>query len=687
MVKQPRFASLNDGAKRELREAVRKYSKHVCSVENGSGHGILKLRDAHGRRRTLYTHQVIATQRLVRQARQVPWAQRKASLLAIHEVGSGKTITAILTLAAVHANNPYRDETKTLIVVPVSVLDVWHETLQAWTTLGDRVLRAAKQAALNEAAIAHARVILTTPEALVAAFKTFAHIGSAPEDLRKPRMQRFKHGVAPTDTKRLEELKGELPPVHPLFRLLQQRPSPFGLAIVDELHRVSNPTTIAGHVVGMFTHVAVYKLGLTGTPVTSKPSQIAHLAKALDAQPEWLQRQRHFFVAKDGADRSLKRAAVAEFHQHLVDRVDASFLDLPDRKRLLLEYDPFVGLRPDGTTDAQAIASHNGVLASAQRLVASVAAAAGAPLAAAAAAAAAAASGAQWGEEQRAAFAAIVALGNFEFSAVLGAHGAEAFKGDPSLFAKAVAEPSQTMRLIARVIASRQAAGHARIAVFCESTTQLQILQRYLEGQAVGALFLFDGRLSAKQRGATVKRFLECEKGVLLLSSAGSIGITLCPGCEVLLSVGSLPWNAATVDQAFGRVYRIGQTRPVEIVQFAARRSVTSAKLRLHDDKRERLAKAAADEDFSNFVDGDNTWRQTRRILSACVPLDSKGNYQVAPEQLAKLRAYQRLVETHDANGVAPPPPPPGLPRPPVRADHAALPPVAFPVPDERPTC
>ena len=331
MVKQPRFASLDDSAKRVLREAVRKYSKHVCSVENTSGHGIMKLRDALGRRRALYTHQVIAAQRLVRQAQQVPWSQRKASLLAIHEVGSGKTITAILALAAVHARNPYRDETKTLIVVPVSVLDVWHETLQAWTTLGDRVLRAAKQAALTEAAIAHARVILTTPEALVAAFKTFAHIGNAPEDLRKPRMQRFKHGVAPTDTKRLEELKGELPPVHPLFRLLQQRPSPFGLTIVDELHRVSNPTTIAGHVVGMFTRVSVYKLGLTGTPVTSKPSQIAHLAKALDAQPEWLQRQRHFFVAKDGADRSLKRAAVAEFHQHLVDRVDASFLDLPDR--------------------------------------------------------------------------------------------------------------------------------------------------------------------------------------------------------------------------------------------------------------------------------------------------------------------------------------------------------------------
>jgi len=88
MVKQPRFDSLCDEAKSHLREAVRKYSKHVCSVENGSGHGILKLRDADGPRRTLYTHQVIATQRLVRQSLHQPWAQRKACLLAVHEVGS-----------------------------------------------------------------------------------------------------------------------------------------------------------------------------------------------------------------------------------------------------------------------------------------------------------------------------------------------------------------------------------------------------------------------------------------------------------------------------------------------------------------------------------------------------------------------------------------------------------------------
>lgn len=665
MVKQRRFADLNDDAKQSARRVVRRFTKGVCSETSASGLGVLRLRDAEGKPRKLYTHQVIAAQRLLQREARAPWAQRKASLLAIHEVGSGKTVTAILVLAAVRVLNPHHRDTKTLIVCPLSVLEMWHETVRAWTTLdNEQVLATSKQAALTEAAIARASVIITTPETLVAAFKSFVYVGTGPDDLKKPRMQRFRHGVAPTNTKRREGLKGASPPVHPLFLLLAQPLPQFALAIVDEIHRVSNPLTLAGHVVGMFTGAATYKLGLTGTPVTSKPSQIANLARAIDGRPDWLQKASHFFTPKGGNDRSLRRSTVAAFHEFLVDRVDASFIDLPEKRCLLLEYDPFVGLNANGAADAQAIEQHNRTLASAQQMAAT-----GGDVI-------------QWGEEQRAAFSAIVALGNFEFSALLGMRGAKAFEADPSLYAEAAATPSETMRLIARVVASRQEAGHARVAIFCESTTQLKILRRYLEAQSnAGALFLFDGSLSAAQRAAMVRGFLECDRGILLFSSAGSIGITLCPGCAVLLSVGSLPWNASTIDQAFGRIYRIGQDKPVEIIQFAARRSVTFAKLGLHADKRDRLARAATDEDYSQFVDGDK-WRETRRILGACVPLDTRGNYVISEDQAFKLRQYKRLSERCDANGVPRPAPPPDLPQPPVLTDRVELPLVSF---DARP--
>ena len=203
MVKQRRFSDLTDEAKERARTVVRRFTKSVCSASSASGLGVLRLRDAHDRPRKLYTHQVIAAQRLLSRDGRAPWAQRKASMLAIHEVGTGKTITGLLVLAGVRVLNPHRADTKTLIVCPLSVLDMWHASVRAWTTLGDdQVLAVCKQTALTESAIARASVIITTPETLVAAFKTFVYVSTEPDDLKKPRMQRFKHGVAPTDTKR-----------------------------------------------------------------------------------------------------------------------------------------------------------------------------------------------------------------------------------------------------------------------------------------------------------------------------------------------------------------------------------------------------------------------------------------------------------------------------------------------------
>ena len=407
MVKQRKFVDMSNESKERVRSAVRRFTKSVCSETSTSGLGKLRMRDANGRPRKLYPHQVVAAQRLLIRDSRAPWEKRKASLLAIHEVGSGKTVTAILVLVGVRVLNPHRAETKTLIICPLSVLEMWHETVRAWTTLDDaQVLAASKQATLTTEAVRRASVIITTPETLVAAFKTFVYVGTEPEDRKKPRMQRFKHGVAPTDTKRREELKGALPPVHPLFLLLAEPLPQFSLAIVDEIHRVSNPLTLGGHVVGMFTGAATYKLGLTGTPVTSKPSQVANLARAIDGRPEWLQKARHFFTPKGGNDRSLRRSTVAAFHEHLVDRVDASFIDLPAKRCLLLEYDPFVGRNPDGTVDGEVIERHNSVLASAQQMAKnneqSVMC--------------------QWGEEQRAAFEAdartLVRLGKEDVAGV-----------------------------------------------------------------------------------------------------------------------------------------------------------------------------------------------------------------------------------------------------------------------------
>ena len=693
MTRQKKWSEMGEAVRAKAMAMAQRFERRVSSETPAVARpGIVKLRDPHGARRRLHLHQIVAVQRLLLKDNQVAWAQRKSALLAVHDLGLGKTITAILAIAAVQKACPDPIAAKVVVLCPLAVMSAWDDALRSWTTLGESVLVGHKQAQVTEARIEAARVILTTcaaqlelerrtrtrtphahahahaharrPDVLVAAFKTFAYRGTSEEDRKKPKMQRFHHGVAPSNAARHAQLQGALPPVHPIFALLTRQAPAVALTVVDELHRYCNPTTLSGHVVTMFCTDSVYTLGLTGTPVTSHPKQLAHLAKALNAQPPKLQMPAFFMDARDR--KCLNRRAIAEYHDLLVDRVDGSFIDLPPKRHVVLEYDPWVGRQPDGRTDAAAIEAHNEMLAAAQNLVATNAVEAREL-----------AQG-KWGERERAVFTAVVALGNYEFSAVLGARGAAAFAADQSLYDEALAQPSECLRLIARVISDRQSAGHVRVCVFSEGVTQLRILQRFLDDRGVGALFLYNGDLSGPERGQMVHDFLHCARGVLLLSSAGAIGTTLCPGCEVMLSVGSLPWNAATVDQAFGRVHRMGQTRPVEIVQLVARRGVTAAKLALHQDKRERLEKAVRDEDYSEFDDERGLWRKQMQILTSCTLLDNEGNYNFDARQLADARAWKRRIESIDARGLPRPPPPPNLPRRPQLADAMALPRASF---------
>lgn len=703
MVKQTAWSKYTAAERIKLGQEIKQFTDNLFSDTNPLK-GILKRRSARtNKRHELFHHQPTAAHRLITRDMAAPWATRKASMLAIHEVGTGKTIMAILAAAAALAmpadrNHKTPPTKKILIVCPKSVLRVWLETLLEWTELGeDKILLVEQQAKVYSNDIRNSTIILTTPDVLLAAWKTFMYQQTGDQVKGTKKESRWAHGVDPKNTKRLAELGGAMPDVHPLFKPLveaKEGEPAYLLSIIDEVHGIGGRTTQKGHVLRKYTRESVYKLGLTGTPVQAKPDDLASLAQVLDARPTNLQ-EKHFYTLKGEEGTSLNKPNIKQFHEQLVDRVDVSFLNLPDRKVVTLVYDPFVGLtRPESGAhmDMEAIKQHNTLLEETRTAAATTQVSAQE---------AQDADEEKWGDVPRKIFKATIRLGQFEFSPLLGMRGATGsggFKANPSFLDEAAKAPSQAMLLIERVILDRQKACHPRIAVFCEHVTELRIMQRYLQlqgtkGSATGELFFFDSSLSAAARKDMIDRFLKCNKGVFFFSAAGSVGITLCPGCEVLLSVGPLPWNPTTIDQAFGRVYRIGQQRPVEIIQFVARRSVTSVKLRLHDDKRNRLGKAAADEDYSFFDETDeNKWRFTQRILTECRPLNAMGNYDMSPERKHELlqlqaatRRWEAAKEQADANGVARPPEPlyPAWleeeTRPATRPDAMSLPLVSFP--------
>jgi len=652
--------------------------------------GILQLRNGAGKVNSPLPHQVVAANKLLQQdltcvrnrratdekiGDPKPLDKRKASLLAIHEVGTGKTITGILVMAGVHrlvqlAKQAGKDvnATRTMIIVPKSVLNFWHEKVQEWTTLGSKVVVVANRQftdnARNREIFNNALVVITTPDVLKGAVRV---------SFKRPPGGKLKDA---------EELDKRMVPahttatIHPLLRGLplpipgSSEQSPYALTIVDEVHLNTKPSTWKACAIALFTKNSVYKLGLTSTPVKRSPVELAYLATLLDVRMHAIgtraggQTQMHgqdyFLIATKTETLDTERVNI--FHTNFVDRVGKEHLypPLPTKHEVVLYYDPFVGLdNATGTLSLGVIAGHNATLLAAKRTVVDEdKPEEGTPLNLAESSSDApseeqgalpeAPEDTRWNPVQKNAFSAIVELGNYEFSAVLGTHGAATFKKNPLHYNEAAKRPSQAMLLIERVLKDRQASGHVRIAVFAESVTQLKILRRHLEAKGVGEVFLFDGTLTETERADMVKDFLNCDKGIILLSKAGGIGITLCPGCEVMLSVGSLPWNATDVDQAFGRVHRMGQTKPVELIQFIARRSVTAAKYKLHEDKRDRLAAATVNEDYTHFDDDSSAWRWTKDMLSYVAPLDAMtGNYTVTPVYMAEVEKYTTDMEEY----------------------------------------
>jgi hypothetical protein len=672
-------------AERECAESeiARFLEEHLATDENPDGILSLPIDPETGEERRLYWHQVQTARRLMR-TNPEPIDKRRDSMLAIHDVGTGKTVTAILVLAAVHRlvaqarkkNLPNFVAKKVVIVAPKSLLGMWENAIREWTCtwFHERVLVVRDHKTVKKDMLAHLNneVIIVSPTMLAAAYKVGVVLQRGTKVRGEPLAGRLANRV---------NGNGSLVEKHPLFAMLpiperhsngKIRPSfatPVALTVIDEVHLNLEPSIWTTAAIQCFTNDSRLVLGLTGTPVRNDPDEVAYAARLLNVSnpdsPKGVPRIKFSdpktYRTNDG-QHEINVGVIEKFRKQCVDRVDKSFVDMPLLVETVVEYDPFVGVGSDGARDKDAILHHNEALRKAKGepelqeaedgpkppvIVVELAGGEETPepeevqekeeeLPPPAPA------GKKWSEPMGSVFSAMITLGHYELSPVLGLHGAAKFKENDALFQEAIERPSQAMLLIERVMRNRQnEGGHARIAVFAEYVTQLRIVQRYLEGDArFGKLYVLHGQLSDKKRDVELQDFLACERGVLFLTKAGGVGLNLQKGCACMISIGSLPWNAADMEQVIGRVYRIGQKVTVEFIQIVARRSITAAKRGLHEDKGARLSEALKNGNYENFADDKRAWRWTSRMLDYVEELDSAGNYKVTPKYLEALRDH-----------------------------------------------
>jgi hypothetical protein len=117
----------------------------------------------------------------------------------------------------------------------------------------------------------------------------------------------------------------------------------------------------------------------------------------------------------------------------------------------------------------------------------------------------------------------------------------------------------------------------AKAVVFSQWTRTHDIVIRRLEARELGYVS-FHGGVPSDKRPALVARFRDdptCR--VFLSTDAGSTGLNLQHASTVVNM--DLPWNPAVLEQRIARIHRMGQTRPIQVINFVAKGTIEEGML------------------------------------------------------------------------------------------------------------
>jgi hypothetical protein len=126
--------------------------------------------------------------------------------------------------------------------------------------------------------------------------------------------------------------------------------------------------------------------------------------------------------------------------------------------------------------------------------------------------------------------------------------------------------------------------GEHKLVVFSQWETMVHEAAKVLDKLGVGYVVLHGG-LPGKDRKAVLERFQTdpaCK--VFLSTDAGGTGLNL-QTADTVVNL-ELPWNPAVLEQRIARVHRMGQSRPVRVINFVTRGTIEEKVLRTVEAKR-----------------------------------------------------------------------------------------------------
>lgn len=154
---------------------------------------------------------------------------------------------------------------------------------------------------------------------------------------------------------------------------------------------------------------------------------------------------------------------------------------------------------------------------------------------------------------------------------------------------------AEAMNLLDNVLES----GDEKVVVFSEWERMTRLVAMELDKRGVRYEYL-NGRVPSKRRGELVDDFTMLpESRVFLSTDAGSTGLNL-QVASTLINM-DLPWNPAVLEQRIARIFRLGQEKPVQIINLVSKGSIEEGminKLRFKKSMFEGVLDGGADTVF-----------------------------------------------------------------------------------------
>ena len=167
-----------------------------------------------------------------------------------------------------------------------------------------------------------------------------------------------------------------------------------------------------------------------------------------------------------------------------------------------------------------------------------------------------------------------------------------------------------------------------KIVIFSQWVRMHELLVRRLKKRHVDHV-LFHGGVDGTRRKALIDRFRADDRcRAFLATDAGGVGLNL-QHASVVINM-DLPWNPAVLEQRIGRVHRLGQRKPVRVVNFIAEGTIEEGMLSVPTFKKSLFAGVLDGGEREVFLGGSRLSRFMETVAQATTaiaqPADAGGD-------------------------------------------------------------